>query len=69
MRSMFDTFPVVMTVKEMCSALRIGRNAAYTLLGSRKIRSFRVGKSIKIPKKCIEEYIDGVVNAEVGNDP
>ncbi len=58
---MFEKFPDVMTVNDMCKALHIGRSTAYSLLDSKKVRSFRVGKSIKIPKKCIEEYIESAV--------
>jgi len=65
MSRMFDGYPDVMNVEEMRRALHIGRSMAYELLDKRKIQSFRIGRSIKIPKKCIEEYITGEMGGEL----
>ncbi|MFP3122609.1 helix-turn-helix domain-containing protein [Ectobacillus funiculus] len=37
--------------------LDIGRNKAYELLQSGQIKSFKVGKSYRIPKICIQNYV------------
>lgn len=47
----------LITIDELCSILLIGRNAAYKLLNSKAIPAFRIGKSWKIPKVAVENYI------------
>ena len=54
---MFNDYPDVVTVKEMQEMLRIGRNAAYTLVNSGKIPSVRIGVSYLIAKKNIEKFL------------
>lgn len=54
---MFRQYKDVLTVKEVCEALGIGRNTAYTLLRTGTLRSVRIGKSIRIPKKYLTEYV------------
>lgn len=47
----------VMTPKDVKDFLGIGFNKTYELLATRQIKNFRVGRSIRIPKKFVEEYI------------
>ena len=54
---MFNLYNDVLTVKELCEALKIGRNSAYALIRSGKIKSIRIGRNIKIPKKYLIDYI------------
>ena len=52
-------YPFV-TVKQMCSMLGgIGMKTAYALLESGQIRYTKIGKSFKIPKVFIIEYLVG----------
>lgn len=37
--------------------LNIGRNTAYTLIKTKKLKAFKIGKSWKIPASSVEEYI------------
>ncbi len=46
-----------LTVDELCELLKIGYNAAYTLLNSRTIKSFRNGRVWRIPKQAVIDYI------------
>lgn len=56
----FASYPDVVTVKQMCSMLGgIGKKTAYDLLHSGDIRHLKLGKSFKIPKVCIIEYLIG----------
>ena len=50
--------PMVLTVPELAVALCIGRNAAYKLVESGKIRSIRIGKTIRIPHNALEDYLE-----------
>ena len=49
--------PLVLRVEDLTQMLSIGRNTAYALVRSGEIRSIRIGKSYRIPKEAIEEYI------------
>lgn len=54
---MENTSETLITVEELCDELMIGRNAAYSLLASGKLRGFRIGRIWKIPRASITEYI------------
>lgn len=54
---MFEGYPDVLSVDQLCAALNIGRNTAYKLLGEKQIKSVRIGKVHKIPKAWLIEYI------------
>lgn len=56
---MFDEYGDLITVKELCEMLSIGKNAAYSLLGSGAIKAFRINRVWKIPKKSVVEYVIG----------
>lgn len=54
---LFSDYPDVMTVQHLRSALGIGRLGAYKLLEERKIQSFKIGNTYKIPKTAVIEYV------------
>ena len=54
---MFSHYPDIMSVNDLRSALGIGRTKAYELINSGDIKSIKVGKSIKIPKIALLDYI------------
>ena len=57
---MFDKYPDVVEVDDLCAMLGgISKKLAYRLLAAQEIRSVRVGRSYKIPKVCIIEYLVG----------
>jgi excisionase family DNA binding protein len=47
----------LITVDELCEILMIGKNAAYHLLQSGKIKCFRIGRIWKIPRESLDKYI------------
>ena len=47
----------VLTVDDCADALRICTKQVRTLIENKEIKSFRVGKSIRIPKVYLEEFI------------
>ena len=53
----FSKYPDVVTVKDLCEMLSIGRNNAYRLLQSGSIKYVKVGKVYKIPKKFVIDFI------------
>lgn len=63
--ALFDTYPDVMSVQQVRSALKIGRTAVYRLLDSNEIQCFKIGNAYKIPKTSLIEFVQR--NAEGGN--
>ena len=53
---MFENYPDVLNIEELCDALNIGRNTAYKLLKNGELKSVRIGKIHKIPKEWLIEY-------------
>jgi len=49
--------PVIYTVKEIQNILRVSRQTAYDLCNSGKIKTLRVGSSIRITREAFEEYL------------
>lgn len=49
--------PLVLTVAEAGEALRIGRTAAYSIVRCGKLRSIRVGRTIRVPRDAIAEFL------------
>lgn len=47
----------VITVKELSKILRIGINGTYALVRTGKIKSIRVGRQFRIPRKAVLEYL------------
>ena len=54
---LFSEYPDVMTVHHLRTALGIGRLGAYKLLEEKKIKSFKIGNTYKIPKTAVIDYI------------
>lgn len=54
---MFNEYSDIITVDELCEMLRIGRNKAYELLRSKKIKAFQCGRLWMISKQAVEEFV------------
>lgn len=58
--SMGIPYPDVVSVRQMCIMLGgISMKTAYKLLGNGEIHHLKIGKSFKIPKICVIEYLLG----------
>jgi excisionase family DNA binding protein len=53
-----DNYGDVLTPKDVHDILGIGYNKTYDLLKSGAIKNFKIGRERKIPKVCLQEYID-----------
>ena len=53
-----DDPPVTLRVEELMPILGIGRNTAYELVRSGKLRSIRVGRQIRIPKAEVLRFLN-----------
>lgn len=54
---MLDEYADILTVDEACEALRVGYNAMYALLRNGKVKGYRNGRTWRIPKLAVREYI------------
>ena len=60
-RCTIDECGDVLTPKEVGNILGIGANKTYELLNSGAIQSFKIGHKRKIPKQCLKEYIQNMI--------
>lgn len=57
-QAMFEEYPDVVDVHDLCRMLGgISRKLAYRLLTTQEIKSVRIGRTYKIPKACVIEYL------------
>ena len=56
----YDELPLTLRVEDLMPILDIGRNTAYELVRSGKVRSIRIGRQLRIPKDALIEYLSGV---------
>ena len=54
---MFDCYDTLITPEEVADMLGCGMNTTYKLLKSGKIKAMRIGRSWRIPKRAVQEYI------------
>lgn len=55
---MFTDYPDVVSITELQSMLRISRNTAYELVRSGIIRSVKIGRTYRIPRSAVEDYLN-----------
>lgn len=55
---MLKDYDDVMTVKEVCEVLKLGKNKVYELLQKGEISSRRVGRNYLIPKKSVIDFLE-----------
>ena len=54
----YDDIPLIMTVEDLMPILLIGRNTAYELVRSGKIKSIRVGRQIRISRDALIAFLE-----------
>ena len=52
-----SNLPLALTVLEAGQVLRVGRSVTYELVRSGQLRSVRIGRSIRIPRNALVEYL------------
>lgn len=55
--TMFEQYADVITVKELCEMLKIGKNTAYDLIHSGQIESVYVKRQIRIAKASVIQFL------------
>ncbi len=56
--NIFTEYPEIVSFKQLMEMLHIGRSRATALLKNGEIMSIRIGRTHKIPKICIINYIN-----------
>ncbi len=54
-----DDLPDILTVDDLMVFLGIGKNSAYDLVRSGKLRSIRIGRQIRITKDAVLAFLYG----------
>lgn len=57
---MLENYSDVLVIEDIMKILKIGRNSAYKLVNSGKIKSLKVGRNIRIPKGFLLDYLYNV---------
>ena len=63
---LFTEYPDIVNVKQMCEMLGgISNKTGYKLISSDRIKSFTIGRSVRIPKIYVIDFVmdKGMVNA------
>ena len=50
--------PLVLTVEETATALRLGRTACYEAIRRGEIPSVRIGRSLRVPRQALEQLLN-----------
>lgn len=56
--NLYESIPDILTVAQLQEILCVGRKAAYDLIHEKKIKSIKIGRSIRIPKRCLLDFIE-----------
>ena len=62
---MFQGYPDVLNLEEMSELLQISTKTGRRLLNNGEIRSFRIGRSYRIPKQHLISFIMGIPSKKV----
>lgn len=61
-QNIFTDFKDVVKVKDLQKMLGVGRNTAYELIATNKIKSIKSGNLILIPKQNVIDFLNGGAN-------
>lgn len=48
---------MILTVEEVCEALRMGYNAVYELINEGKLKAYKNGRVWRIPREALVKYV------------
>jgi excisionase family DNA binding protein len=60
-----DSRPLLLHVEDLIPILGISRSAAYLLVHKGEIRSVRIGRSIRIPRGALDEFVRNLCDSHV----
>ncbi len=53
----FEKLPLTLHVKDLVPLLQVSHNTAYALVRSGQIRCIRIGRTYRIPRDAVIEYL------------
>lgn len=53
-----EPLPLALSVEQLAVVLQVGRNTAYELVRSGRIRSVRVGHQIRVPRSALQDFLE-----------
>ncbi len=56
-RTMFKEFPDIVTVKDVCVMLGVGRRMVYRLIADKRLSPISCGRAIKFAKLTVIDYV------------
>lgn len=59
---MFKELPDILTIEQVAKALGIGKKAAYALVRNHELGCVHIGKTIRIPKFSLEDFVRSARN-------
>lgn len=59
---MFREYPDILTIPQVAQALGICTKAAYALVKKQKLGAIRIGRTIKVPKEQLVEFVKSARN-------
>lgn len=54
---MFREYPDILTIPQVAQALGVCTKAAYALVNGKKLGAIRIGRTIKVPKEQLVEFV------------
>ena len=57
---MLEEYPDILLPEDLCEILRMGSNAVYNLLNSGKVKAFKNGRTWRISKTAVIEFIQNI---------
>ncbi|MPL98138.1 hypothetical protein SDC9_44338 [bioreactor metagenome] len=63
----FESYPDLMTVDDIQTALGIGRNTAYKFINGGDIQCLKIGRSIRVPKQYLVDFVYRSCYNDLGN--
>lgn len=65
---MFEEYGPIMSVQDVCDELMIGKNTVYQLIKEGKLSSFRTGRTWKVSRDSLVNYIRNESGIEPRNE-
>ena len=62
--SVLKSYPDVLSVDEMCDALSVSTKTGYRLIRENKVQHIKIGRSYRVPKAHLLEYMRVLATAD-----
>lgn len=59
---MFESYPDIVSVKQMQEMLCVSKNVAYDLIKDGRIGTIKIGRVYRIPKKNIVKFVSNYID-------